>query len=361
MSLSPLAFYSSLSAALPFISGLGIADSGPTTSLLAPSDVHSTFSSHSDVGDRREGGSSVGVTPLFPLLSSLASFLPSSPFFSQLSLPSSVPLFWSTFARSSPPPRLQHLLTSQLDSSLFSAHSLEVSGCPVAARAFASVCQPSSGSWLSCLPSSPSLSLSSDEFVFASRLRLFLPPSASLPLLCLCSSPLSDPTHFLSCKRLKDLRRVRHDRIVRFLSSLIQRLGGTCQVEPSHFPTIRPDLLVFLVGCSYILDLVVSHPCSPSRLSLPDGFLTVARYAESRKFSKYSSIISSCTSSFVPFSIETFGALAPEATRFVKRLSALTLTSPSHSIPSPPILPSLSILLQRCNAYILSRGVGLCS
>ena len=200
-----------------------------------------------------------------------------------------------------------------------------------------------------------------DEFTLASRLRLFLPPSTFLPPLCICSSPLSDPTHFLSCKRLKDLRRVRHDRIVRLLSSLVQRVGGSCQVEPSHFPTIRPDLLVFLSSSSYILDLIVSHPCSPSRLSLPDGFLTVARYAESRKISKYSSIISSCTSSFVPFSIETFGALAPMADSFVKRLSALTHASPSHSIPSPPVLPSLSILLQKCNAYILSRGVALCS
>ena len=34
-------------------------------------------------------------------------------------------------------------------------------------------------------------------------------------------------------------------------------------MEPSHFPSIRPDLLVFLVDRSYILDLIVSHPCSP--------------------------------------------------------------------------------------------------
>lgn len=214
---------------------------------------------------------------------------------------------------------------------------------------------------MSCLPSSPSLSLTSDEFKLASRLRLFLPPSNSLPLLCHCSRPLSDPSHFLSCERLKDLRRVRHDRIVRLLSSLIQRVGGTCQVEPSHFSSVRPDLLVFLVDRSYILDLIVSHPCSPSRLSLSDAPLTVATYAESRKYSKYAPIIPTCTSTFVPLSIESFGALAPEAARFVKHLSKLSRDSPSQSIPSPPILPSLSILLQKCNAYILSRGVVLTS
>ena len=121
-----------------------------------------------------------------------------------------------------------------------------------------------------------------------------------------------------------------------------------------------PDLLVFLVDRSYILDLIVS-PCSPSRLSLSDTPLTVATYAESRKFSKYAPIIPTCTSTFVPLSIESFGALAPEAARFVKHLSKLSRDFPSQSIPSPPILPSLAILLQKCNAYILSRGVALTS
>lgn len=157
---------------------------------------------------------------------------------------------------------------------------------------------------------------------------------------------------------MKDLRRVRHDRIVRFLSSLIQRVGGTSQVEPSHFPSIRPDLLVFLVDCSYILDLTVSHPCSPSRLSLSDAPLTVAKYAASRKVSKYSPILPSCSSKFLPISIESFGALAPQADSFVKLLSKLSRDS---LLPSPPVLPSLSILLQKCNAYILSRGVVLSS
>lgn len=158
VSLSPLAFYASLSSALSFISGLGIADSGPAISSPTLSDVHSISSSHSDVSGRQDGGALVGG-PHFPLLASLVPFL-SSPFLSRLSLPSSVPLFWSSFSRSSPPPRLQHLLTEQLDSSLFSDHSFDVSACPAAARAFASASQPSSGSWLSCLPSPSFLSLS---------------------------------------------------------------------------------------------------------------------------------------------------------------------------------------------------------
>ena len=87
---SPLAFYSSLASALPFLSSLGIAGSGATASSLALSDVHNIFASHSDVGDQRDGGASAGDAPRFPLLDSLTFFLPSIPF---LSLPTSAPLF----------------------------------------------------------------------------------------------------------------------------------------------------------------------------------------------------------------------------------------------------------------------------
>ena len=48
-----------------------------------------------------------------------------------------------------------------------------------------------------------------------------------------------------SCPLLKDLRRVRHDRIKHLLSSIIQSHGGVAQVEPSHFLP-RPDILAFL-------------------------------------------------------------------------------------------------------------------
>lgn len=361
--LSPLAFYASLASSLPFIAR-SFSGCCSTSSVANPasaaSDVHVSHASRSDLDGRLVDSAPVAIPPSFPLLTSLFPFLSSFPFLSRLSLPSSADSYWSTFSRVSPPPRLQRLLTFELDSTLFRDHSSFVGKSPVASRAFASASHPTSRYWLSSLPTLPSLSLSSSEFTLASRLRLFLPPSDSLPLLCLCSAPLTDPTHFLSCERLKDLRRVRHDRIVRLLSSLIQRIGGVCQVEPSHFLSIRPDILGFLFNFSFILDLVITHPCSPSYLSRSDAPLTAASHAESRKISKYAPLLATCNSEFIPFSIETFGALAPKALAFVSRLSASS-SYPSHSIPPPPILASLSILLQSCNAYILSRGVVLSS
>ena len=214
--------------------------------------------------------------------------------------------------------------------------------------------------------------MSSTEFTLAARLRLFLTPSNALPLVCSCPfllaarlasfSPhpsfLADPAHFLSCPILKDLRRVRHDRLVRLLSSLVHQVGGVCQIEPSHFPTARPDLLVFMFDSSFLLDLVVSHPSAPSHLSRSPVPLVCNRYAESRKFTHYSSILSS-SFQIVPFALESFGAFGSCATSFIGRLDALSRQHLSTSLPTPPVLPSISILLQKCNAYILSRGVVL--
>ena len=132
---------------------------------------------------------------------------------------------------------------------------------------------------------------------------------------------------------------------------------GVCQVEPSHFPLARPDLLVFLPDCSYLIDLVISHPSAPSYLSLPPSPLSCARLAENRKITHYSSLLTSSSLRLVPFSLETFGAFGDRAKAFLSSLSDLARDPISTSLPSSPLAASLAVLLQKCNAYILSRGV----
>ncbi len=292
-----------------------------------------------------------------PRLVSAAAYSPRS-----LTLPSTVADFWSAFSTASPPPRLQHALTTELDTVLLSAHTESLSSSPAAHRAFISASHDTSRYWLSSLPTGPTLTLSDKEFIYASRLRLFLPPSDSLPSTCCCpSAPLlaSDPAHFLSCSLLKDLRRVRHDRLCRLLASLIQRCGGVAQVEPSHFPAGRPDILAYLPAASYIIDGVFVHPSSPSYLSLPAVPLHCAHAAERRKASHYSSTHTSDECKLVPFAMETYGAFGDVAHSFVAMLAALSRESVSPSLDPPPLFSSLAILLQKCNAFILSRGIVL--
>ena len=250
---------------------------------------------------------------------------------------------------SAPPPSLQRSLTRAYEKDLLSTHVSSLSSSPASLRAFVSASHPSSRFWLNSLPSSDILRLSSREFSLASRLRLFLPPSDSISRSCRCSPSAdlsSDPAHFLSCRLLKDLRRVRHDRIVRLLASLINRSGGVSQVEPSHFPSGRPDILVFLHTESFIVDAIISHPSSPSYLSHPPTPLTIASLHEQRKINHYASTPTSISSRLVPFALESFGAIGrkglhPHPQNFLccSRLYFSISTFPSHclcSSNSPP-------------------------
>ena len=56
---------------------------------------------------------------------------------------------------------------------------------------------------------------------------------------------MDDPAHFLSCQLLRPLARVRHDRLVRALATLIQRAGGAAYVEPRYLEDKRPDIHAF--------------------------------------------------------------------------------------------------------------------
>ena len=113
--------------------------------------------------------------------------------------------FWSMFGFSSPPPFLQRSVLRPVESALFSQLKVRLSSSPVSSSAFSACLAPSSRAWLLALPS-PSLSLSDREFSLASRLRLGLPPSDTLPRVCRCSARmLDDPAHFLSCQLLRPL------------------------------------------------------------------------------------------------------------------------------------------------------------
>ena len=119
-------------------------------------------------------------------------------------------------------------------SSLYSQLSSRLSSSHISALFLSCALSKSSRAWLRSIPT-PSSFLSDREFSLASRLRLGLPPSDSLPRVCRCSARLSeDPAHFMSCMLLTSVATVRHNRIVRHLSTLVQRAGGVTYVEPRY-------------------------------------------------------------------------------------------------------------------------------
>ena len=117
-------------------------------------------------------------------------------------------------------------------------------------------------------------------------------------------------------------------------------------------------MLAFLFDQSFLVDVVISHPSAPSHLVRSPLPLICNKYAETRKVSRYSGSIPP-SFDFVPFALETFGAFGPVAANFMRKLDAVSRAFLPSSLPPPPLLASVSVLLQKCNAFILSRGVVL--
>src|SRR5271163_215234 len=167
-----------------------------------------------------------------------------------------------------------------------------------------------------------------------------------------------DPGHFLSCPLLRPLARVRHDRLVRFLATLIQRAGGGAYVEPRYLEDKRPDIHPFFPDDRVMLDVCVSHPSSPSRLDLAPG--SALRYRENGKIAAYDSLAKASGCRFVPFAFESFGALGPAGVAFLRDLESYARES-FLSFDFYSCFSSLAVLLQKGNSEMLAQGVVMVS
>ena len=108
-----------------------------------------------------------------------------------------------------------------------------------------------------------------------------------------------------------------------------------------------------------MIDLTVGHPSGPSHSSAPLTSRHLANQREKDKTTRYLDTLTSSSLLLTPFAMETFGAFGDRAMEFIKLLSKVATDSLSPSLSPPPIAASLSILLQKMNAFILSRGVVL--
>jgi len=296
---------------------------------------------------------SLRSTPQSECLSRLLAELPSSS-----PLPRDAASFWSSYGFSSPAPFLQRTALRPIEAALFSELKARLSSTPISSASFAACLSPASRAWLLAFPS-PAFSLSDREFSLASRLRLGLPPSDALPRVCRCSARMSeDPGHFLSCPLLRPLARVRHDRLVRFLATLIQRAGGAAYVEPRYLEDKRPDIHAFFPDDRVMLDVCVAHPSAPSRAGLAPG--SALKYRENAKTSAYSSMAKDADSRFVPFAFESFGGLGPAAVAFLRDLDSYA-TESFLSASYITSLSSLAVLLQKGNAEMLAQGIVMVS
>ena len=89
-----------------------------------------------------------------------------------------------------------------------------------------SAASKNAGSWLSATPTTPELTLFDNEFIYAFRHWLGLPPHDDLPPYCACGADLKqDKAHFHSCQLLlRGPITVRHDRLVKMLAKELLRV-----------------------------------------------------------------------------------------------------------------------------------------
>jgi hypothetical protein len=220
------------------------------------------------------------------------------------------------------------------------------------------------GAWKNALPKSVQLQMFDDEFMYAYRFFLGLPPHDDLPPFCDCgASILDDPCHYWSCQLLKrGPMTVRHDWLRDMLALAFRLAGAYVQVEhrPMEEARTRPDLWVTFSDQSLFVDVVVSHPSSPSRVSLEP--LAATKKAEQSKVTTYEHIARAKGARILAFAVESYGAFGKHATDIIQLIRHKLRYAPgqqdaAHDDTLHALLPQqLAVSLQKGNAMVACVG-----
>jgi hypothetical protein len=274
-------------------------------------------------------------------------------------IPSTIEDFWKPGVFIAALPRRQHGISSQIVlhkfRDWFGTANLKDKQRIVSSSA------SKAGLWLTTYPSLPELSLVDDYFLLAVKHRLGVQPMNDLPDTCTCTANLAgDSQHFFSCKKLKrKAMTVRHDAIVRLLRDAFHHVGAVVHVEPRLYDTerVRPDLDILLPDQNVMIDVAVTHPGAPCRKT--EYALAAANDLQSIKNKKYGDWATQRGGRFLPFVLETHGALGKQADAVLKLLAKVA----SHSSAVLSVTDflkefkqKLSVTLQRGNALVAKLG-----
>ena len=267
---------------------------------------------------------------------------------------------------STPPPRLQ----ATLHAATYAARFEEVlagAGSSGSQARIRSTSGAGAGHWLQATPILPSLHFPAPLFVTALRLRLGLPhPCLATYAACSCGHPL-DPlgTHLLRCARGGE-RTSSHDSVRDAVYHIIRESRQHAQRERTGFlPSSAPggrggrvDIVISDAAVGHTLvDIVVADPTRQDlveRAARHD--LVAATDAERRKETHYRD--RAAGTKFVPFALETYGALSDRSDRFLVECATLASRESVGSGPSISLLCTwfrqrVSIALQRSLAHAI--------
>ena len=274
------------------------------------------------------------------------------------------------------PHTLQKLLTAQwehiqlirLNAQLHPRHKARI----------LSASSPGASAWLSLLPN-PNWNealLNDDDVTAALRFRLGMPHTFVLKTHCCCGQsicgPNADPYHFFSCPRFKRRQVLhRHDKIKVLLSGLCNLHGLPCELEPeSSCNGIRrkPDLGFHLpsTGQGLYVDVTVVSSTSPSNLESRTSLASCLDYNAQRKVQKYYDFVQAEDAAFLPFAVDTFGALHSSARKVINVIRGAAvrfflIEESEASMFTAQVLASISTRLQVGNTQVMFKGFGRAS
>ena len=234
------------------------------------------------------------------------------------------------------------------------------------------VSAPRAWAWKNVIPTTAETHLSDAHYRIADRMSLGLPPingMETLPDDCpLCHHKNAirlDRLHFLTCDKTRSAEgRGRHDEIVNTLYRAALTMGIQAVREPAglHSSDNRcPDLQLVLSGRNVISDVVVSHPLAPGKVKAGISCTTTgaAKCAERKKHAKYRETAAQHNAELLPFSVETYGGMAPDAIKLLAAMSSMGEEQmsmwPRH-MAIRHLIGSVATSIQRGNAVTWLSG-----
>jgi hypothetical protein len=175
-----------------------------------------------------------------------------------------------------------------------------------------------------------------------------------------------EPMHFHVCeKHKKSAGYVRHQHVVKALQRWLHHIGKDVQYEPTIFgenSKCKPDLLVYDTQQQWMIDVTITEPSGKDHLKSRHSATVpgaAARQAEKNKAAKYEPEVKKLSgvnhlTQFVPFVLETHGAIGKRALAWLQSLVA-DLPLPASELSM--ILGYLSTALQVGNSEMTITGL----
>jgi hypothetical protein len=213
------------------------------------------------------------------------------------------------------------------------------------------------------LPTRPAYELHDIHYRLAQAYRLGMSvvlPNSKGSQLCVCGYLTTDNAHAHGCPPIRAQSGIAaHDKMVSLLVNQFTRAGEQVMKEVMLPSGKRMDAKVFMQNRVLNIDVSMTCPSVKSYKAKASEQPMAATYSrEAYKCSKYEHEIDKEGGDFVPFVMETYGAMSATVHRVASLIEDSAI---NNCVPNPPtkqeVLNELAVQLQRGNAMCLIKAM----